>query len=67
MGRRRDRGGAPADRARPPASAPARPYAIQAAIAALHDTATGPDDTDWCQIAGLYGALARETGLRLWS
>ena len=41
---------------------PPGPYAIQAAIAALHDTATGPDDTDWCQIAGLYGALARETG-----
>jgi RNA polymerase sigma-70 factor (ECF subfamily) len=41
---------------------PPGPYAIQAAIAALHDTAARPDDTDWCQIAALYGALARQTG-----
>ena len=41
---------------------PPGPYAIQAAIAALHATAATPDETDWCQIAGLYGALARETG-----
>jgi RNA polymerase sigma-70 factor, ECF subfamily len=34
------------------------PYAIQAAIAALHTEAT----PDWPQIAALYAALARETG-----
>jgi RNA polymerase sigma-70 factor, ECF subfamily len=34
------------------------PYQIQAAIAALHAEALRPDDTDWPQIAGLYGALA---------
>jgi RNA polymerase sigma-70 factor (ECF subfamily) len=32
---------------------------LQAAIAALHDDATGPDETDWSQIAALYGALGR--------
>jgi RNA polymerase sigma-70 factor (ECF subfamily) len=36
---------------------PAGPYQIQAAIAALH----AQDQTDWPQIAGLYGEL-----LRLW-
>jgi RNA polymerase sigma factor (sigma-70 family) len=35
------------------------PYQLQAAIAALHDEATGTDATDWPQIAGLYGLLAR--------
>ncbi|MDA0163430.1 RNA polymerase subunit sigma-24 [Solirubrobacter ginsenosidimutans] len=34
-------------------------YAIQAAIAALHDQAPAFADTDWAQIAGLYGELAR--------
>jgi len=34
------------------------PYQIQAAIAALHAEAARPQDTDWPQIAGLYGALA---------
>ena len=34
-------------------------YSIQAAIAALHDQAPSFADTDWAQIAGLYGALAR--------
>ena len=34
-------------------------YSIQAAIAALHDQAPAFADTDWAQIAGLYGALAR--------
>ncbi len=33
------------------------PYQLQAAIAALHDEATTPADTDWAQIASLYGSL----------
>ncbi|MGI9334700.1 MAG: RNA polymerase sigma factor [Gammaproteobacteria bacterium] len=35
------------------------PYQIQAAIAALHAEATQPEDTDWPQIAALYGLLKR--------
>jgi RNA polymerase sigma-70 factor (ECF subfamily) len=35
------------------------PYQLQAAIAALHATAPTAADTDWRQIAELYGALAR--------
>jgi RNA polymerase sigma-70 factor, ECF subfamily len=35
------------------------PYQLQAAIAALHVQAPAPEDTDWPQIADLYGALAR--------
>jgi RNA polymerase sigma-70 factor (ECF subfamily) len=35
-------------------------YALQAAIAAVHARATGPQDTDWRQIAGLYSLLAEE-------
>ena len=35
------------------------PYQLQAAIAALHDEATTPADTDWRQIASLYGSLQR--------
>ena len=35
------------------------PYQIQAAIAALHDEAPVATGTDWPQIAGLYGTLAR--------
>ncbi len=34
------------------------PYQVQAAIAALHDSASTPADTDWRQIAALYGRLA---------
>jgi RNA polymerase sigma-70 factor (ECF subfamily) len=34
------------------------PYLLQAAIAACHATATRAADTDWAQIAALYGALA---------
>jgi len=34
------------------------PYQVQAAIAALHATAERPRDTDWGQIAMLYGRLA---------
>ncbi|MGH8774836.1 MAG: RNA polymerase sigma factor [Jiangellaceae bacterium] len=33
------------------------PYALQAAIAALHDEAPGADTTDWQQIVGLYDVL----------
>jgi RNA polymerase sigma-70 factor (ECF subfamily) len=36
-------------------------YQLQAAIAALHATAASPVDTDWAQIAALYGELARRT------
>jgi RNA polymerase sigma-70 factor (ECF subfamily) len=37
----------------------ARPYAVQAAIAALHAEAPRADETDWPQIAALYGVLER--------
>ena len=37
------------------------PYQLQAAIAALHARAAHPEDTDWPQIAALYGALLRST------
>lgn len=33
------------------------PYALQAAIAALHCQAARPEDTDWRQIVALYGLL----------
>jgi RNA polymerase sigma-70 factor, ECF subfamily len=33
------------------------PYQLQAAINAVHSTATGADDTDWQQIVGLYQQL----------
>jgi RNA polymerase sigma-70 factor (ECF subfamily) len=35
------------------------PYALQAAIAALHAGAPRAEDTDWPQIAALYGILVR--------
>ncbi|WP_171060135.1 RNA polymerase sigma factor [Streptomyces montanus] len=35
------------------------PYQIQAAIAACHTTAATAEETDWADIAALYGALAR--------
>ncbi len=35
------------------------PYQVQAAIAALHGRAARAEDTDWAQIALLYGALER--------
>jgi RNA polymerase sigma-70 factor (ECF subfamily) len=38
---------------------PPGPYAIQAAIAALHAQAPRADRTDWPQIAALYGLLVR--------
>jgi RNA polymerase sigma-70 factor, ECF subfamily len=37
----------------------AGPYQLQAAIAALHCQADRPEDTDWPQIAALYGELYR--------
>ena len=39
-------------------SAPPGPYTLQAAIAACHARARSTEDTDWLQIARLYGALA---------
>jgi RNA polymerase sigma factor (sigma-70 family) len=38
---------------------PVGPYQLQAAIAALHDEAARPCDTDWPQIHALYGVLDR--------
>ena len=35
------------------------PYAVQAAIAALHAESPSLAETDWPQIAALYGVLAR--------
>jgi RNA polymerase sigma-70 factor (ECF subfamily) len=37
------------------------PYQLQAAISALHAQARTPSETDWPQIAALYGELARLT------
>jgi RNA polymerase sigma factor (sigma-70 family) len=37
-------------------------YQLQAAIAVLHDGAERAEDTDWPQILGLYGLLARLSG-----
>jgi predicted RNA polymerase sigma factor len=39
------------------AGAPVGPYQLQAAIAAVHDEAPRPEDTDWRQILGLYELL----------
>jgi RNA polymerase sigma factor (sigma-70 family) len=38
---------------------PTGPYQLQAAIAALHDEAGRAEETDWPQIAALYGVLLR--------
>ncbi len=38
---------------------PPGPYALQAAIAALHARAARPEGTDWAQIAALYDLLVR--------
>ena len=35
------------------------PYQLQAAIAAVHDEAARPQDTDWPEILALYGLLQR--------
>lgn len=40
---------------------PVGPYQLQAAIAALHDEAGTPGDTDWPQISALYAALYQLT------
>ena len=37
-------------------------YQLQAAIAAVHDQAAHPGDTDWQQILALYGLLEQMTG-----
>src|SRR6185369_16472986 len=50
------RGLAALERAR--AAGPGGPYVLQAAIAACHARARVAEETDWAQIAGLYGALA---------
>ena len=56
MGSRHDRRGvATLDRAM--ALGAPGPYQVQAAIAALHAQAPRAEDTDWPQIATLYGAL----------
>ncbi len=39
--------------------APIGPYQLQAAIAAVHDEAATPDDTDWREILALYDMLER--------
>ena len=39
----------------------ARPYALQAAIAACHARAAVADETDWPRIAALYAALGQVT------
>ncbi len=38
---------------------PPGPYALQAAIAAVHAEAPTPDATDWVQLVGLYDVLLR--------
>jgi RNA polymerase sigma-70 factor, ECF subfamily len=38
------------------------PYQIQAAIAAVHATASKPEETDWRRIAALYAQLVELTG-----
>ncbi|MGW1068649.1 RNA polymerase sigma factor [Streptomyces aureus] len=38
---------------------PAGPYALRAAIAAVHDEAPSPEATDWNEILGLYDLLVR--------
>ena len=37
-------------------------YQLQAAIAAVHDTASSTEATDWSEILALYGLLERMTG-----
>ena len=39
------------------ATAPVGPYQVQAAVAAVHTEAARAEDTDWRQVAGLYGVL----------
>ena len=56
VGRGRDRRGPGAARAALRRGRPG-PYQVQAAIAACHATAATPADTDWQEIAVLYGEL----------
>ena len=56
LGSRADRRGPGAGRARRCAARPPGPYALQAAIAAVHAEAPRAADTDWPQIVALYGA-----------
>ncbi|MGW2783348.1 RNA polymerase sigma factor [Streptomyces populi] len=42
------------------APGPAGPYALRAAIAAVHDEAPSPEATDWAEILGLYDLLVRQ-------
>ena len=58
-GTRAHRRGPGADRRRALERGRPGPYQVQAAIAALHDEAATPADTDWPQIAALYAALQR--------
>lgn len=44
------------------AAVPVSHYAIEAAIAALHASASQASDTDWAQIAALYGLLLERAG-----
>ena len=46
---------------------PARPYALQAAIAALHAQAATAAETDWPQIAALYERCWPRASPRRWS
>lgn len=55
--RRRDRAGHPGD-----VPGPVGPYQLQAAVAALHDEAATPAQTDWPQILALYQVLERLSG-----
>jgi RNA polymerase sigma-70 factor (ECF subfamily) len=52
-------GAALVERALRGGGSPPGPYALQAAIAALHAQGPTAADTDWRQIAALYGLLAR--------
>jgi RNA polymerase sigma-70 factor (ECF subfamily) len=54
-----DEGAALVEAALSESGRPPGPYALQAAIAALHAQAATAADTDWEQIAALYGVLAR--------
>ena len=54
-----DEGAALAEAALGEGGRPPGPYALQAAIAALHAQAATAAATDWEQIAALYGVLAR--------
>ena len=40
-------------------AAPPGPYALQAAIAAVHAESPSAEETDWAEIAGLYAVLLR--------